>query len=267
MFKFETRLIPPALSSTAFSPLPPDVMTAARIAGLLLLLAAVATAVSVLTRLTSSMEPPEGAPVQFTIILSTGVYAIAGAARILAGLGLLAAAVFLRRTTSAWHRWADAATLLLGASGAVTAVSGACMLALAVEIPEAANGGTGPVVAPIVWEIPGWVEPMDAARWITGKIGFTLAGLGLIALAPVQWRIGGLLKVSAVADVIIGVAMLFIWVDAATVMHRVSGIAFLAWLIVSGLWLVAGRLKPPAPAIEQDDPQNATGEYEYGRPR
>ena len=231
------------------------------------MIAAVATAVSVLTRLTSSMEPPEGAPVQFTIILSTGVYAIAGAARMFAGLGLLAAAVFLRRATWGWHRGADAAGLLLGASGAVTAVSGACMLALAMEIPQAANGGTGPVVAPIVWEIPGWVEPMDAARWITGKVGFTLAGLGLIALGPVQWRIGGLLKVSAVADVIIGVAMLFIWVDAATVMHRVSGIAFLAWLIVSGLWLVAGRLKPPAPAIEQDDPQNATGEYEYGRPR
>ena len=229
-------------------------MTAARTAGLLLLLAAVATAVSVLTRLTSSMEPTEGAPVQFTIILSTGVYAVAGAARMLAGLGLLAAAVFLRRATSAWHRAADAASLLLGASGAVTAVSGACMLALAMEIPQAASGGTGPVVAPIVWEIPGWVEPMDAARWITGKIGFTLAGLGLIALGPVQWRMGGLLKVSAVADVIIGVAMLFIWVDAATVMHRVSGIAFLVWLIVSGVWLTAGLLKTPEGETQHGNP-------------
>lgn len=229
-------------------------MTAARTAGLLLLLAAVATAVSVLTRLTSSMEPLEGAPVQFTIILSTGVYAIAGAARILAGLGLLAAAVFLRRTTSAWHRWAHAASILLGASGAVTAVSGACMLALAMEIPETASG-TGPVVAPLIaWSIPGWVEPIDAARWITGKIGFTLAGLGLIALGPVHWRVGGLLKVSAVADVIIGVAMLFIWVDAATVMHRVSGIAFLVWLIVSGVWLTAGLLKTPEGETQHGNP-------------
>ena len=242
-------------------------MTAARTAGLLLLIAAVATAVSVLTRLTSSMEPNEAAPVQFTIILNTGVYAIAGAARTLAGLGLLAAAIFLRRAMSAWHRASEAASLLLIASGAVTAVSGACMLALAMEIPQAVNGGTGPVVAPIVWEIPGWVEPMDAARWITGKIGFTLAGLGLIALAPVQWRMVGLLKVSAVADVIIGVAMLFIWVDAATIMHRISGIAFLAWLVVSGLWLVAGRLKPPAPASADDTRAHETGEYEYGRPR
>ena len=230
-------------------------MTAARTAGLLLLLAAVATAVSVLTRLTSSMEPLEGTPVQFTIILNTGVYAIAGAARILAGLGLLAAAVFLRRTTSAWHRGTHVAGRMLEASGAVTAVSGACMLALAMEIPQAASG-TGPVVVPMVWVIPGWVEPIDAARWITGKVGFTLAGLGLIALGPVQWRMGGLLKVSAVADVIIGVAMLFIWMDAATVMHRVSGIAFLAWLVVSGVWLAVGLLKPPETIAAGDGPQH-----------
>ena len=231
-------------------------MTAARTAGLLLLLAAVATAVSVLTRLTSSMEPLEGTPVQFTFVLNTGVYAIAGATRILAGLSLLAAAVFLRRTTSAWHRGTHVAGRMLEASGAVTAVSGACMLALAMEIPQAVNGGTGPVVAPMVWEIPGWVEPMDAARWITGKVGFTLAGLGLIALGPVQWRVGGLLKVSAGADVIIGVAMLFIWIDAATVMHRVSGIAFLAWLVVSGVWLAVGLLKPPETIAAGDGPQH-----------
>ena len=92
--------------------------------------------------------------------------------------------------------------------------------------------------------MPGWVGAVDGIRWIAGKVGFTLAGLGLIALGPVQWRIGGLLKVSAVADVIIGVAMLFIWVDAATVMHRISGIAFLAWLIVSGVWLTLGLMQP-----------------------
>jgi hypothetical protein len=201
------------------------------------------------------MEPPEGAPVQFTFVLNTGVYAIAGAARILAGVGLLAAAVFLRRTTSAWHRGTHVAGRMLEASGAVTAVSGACMLALAMEIPQAASG-TGPVVVPMVWVIPGWVEPIDAARWITGKAGFTLAGLGLIALGPVQWRMGGLLKVSAVADVIIGVAMLFIWIDAATVMHRVSGIAFLAWLVVSGVWLAVGLLKPPETTAAGDGSQH-----------
>ena len=218
-----------------------------RISGLLLLLTAVATAVSVMTRLSSSMEAPEVAslPVpQVPIILDTGLYTISGLARVVSGLALLAAAVFLRRAMAGRYWMANVAGRILEASGTVTALSGACMLALAAALPEAGNT----VVLTYGGGSPDWVESVDAVRWIAGKVGFTLAGRGLIALGPVQWRIGGLLKVSAVADVIIGVAMLFIWVDAATVMHRVSGIAFLVWLIVSGVWLAAGLLKSPAAA-------------------
>ena len=223
-------------------------MTAARAAGLFLLLTALATAVAVITRLSGSNEPIEGSPLPFPIILDTGVYLLAGAARVLSGLTLLAAAVFLWQAMKARHRVAiGLAASLLAESGVTTAVSGACMLALALEIPQAANGGAGPITVPMTWVVPGWIEPVNEARWIAGKVGFTLAGLGLIALGPVQWRSGGVLKVSAVADVIIGVAMLFIWIDAATAMHRISGIAFLLWLIVSGVWLVAGLLKTPEP--------------------
>ena len=219
-------------------------MSAVRVSGLLLLLTAVATAASVMTRLNSSMEPLAGSPIQVPIILDTGQYVIAGVARILSGLALLAAAIFLRLALRRGQPIAAGiATTLLELSGAVTAISGAAMLALAAGIPPAGDGAA----TLMTWGAPGWVEPADAARWIAGKVGFTLAGLGLIALGPAQWRIGGLLKVSAVADVIIGVAMLFIWVDAATMMHRVSGIAFLIWLIVTGVWLVAGLLKPPQP--------------------
>ena len=197
-----------------------------------------------MTRLNSSMEPLAGSPIQVPIILDTGQYVIAGAARALSGLALLAAAVLLRLALRPEQPIAAGiATTLLELSGAATAISGAAMLTLAAALPEAGHT----VVLTYGGPLPGWIEPADAARWIAGKVGFTLAGLGLIALGPVQWRNGGILKISAVADVIIGVAMLFIWVDAATVMHRVSGIAFLLWLIVSGIWLVAGLLKPPQP--------------------
>ena len=227
-------------------------MSTARAAGLLLLLTAIATAVSVLTRLNSSVEPLEGSLIPLPTILDTGQYAIAGAARVLSGLALLAAAVYLWKALRNNQPQAiSLAAALLALSGVITAVSGAAMLALAAEIPQAAGGGPGPVVVPMTWEVPAWIGSVDAVRWIAGKVGFTLAGLGLIALGPVQWRMGGLLKISALADVIIGVAMLFIWVDAATVMHRVSGIAFLLWLIISGLWLVAGLLKPPQSATAQ----------------
>ena len=216
-------------------------MTAIRISGLLLLLAAVATAVSVMTRLSGSMEPLEGSPIQVPTILDAGQYVVAGAARTVSGLALVAAAVFLKLALRRDQPVAAGiAMTLLELSGAATAISGAAMLALAGGLPQAAEG-TAPLAA---WDMPGWVGSVDGIRWIAGKVGFTLAGLGLIALGPVQWRIGGLLKVSAVADVIIGVAMLFIWVDAATVMHRISGIAFLAWLIVSGVWLTLGLMQP-----------------------
>ena len=229
-------------------------MTAARAAGLLLLLTAVATAVSVLTRLAGSAEPPADSLVRLPIILDTGQYAVAGAARVVSGAALLAATVFLWRCLPEQNWLADAATRLLEASGIVTAASGACMLALAVMIPEGVSDATPTYVTPTARGVIDWVGSVDLARWIAGKAGFTLAGLGLIALAPVQWRIGGLLKISAVADVIIGVAMLFIWVDAATVMHRVSGIAFLLWLIITGVWLAAGLLK------------TSTGETQHGNP-
>ena len=216
-------------------------ISSARAAGLLLLLAAVATAVSVMTRLSGSMEPLEGSPIQVPTILDAGQYIIAGAARTVSGLALVAAAVFLKLALRRDQPVAAGiAMTLLELSGAATAISGAAMLALAGGLPQAAEG-TATLAA---WDMPGWVGAVDGIRWIAGKVGFTLAGLGLIALGPVQWRIGGLLKVSAVADVIIGVAMLFIWVDAATVMHRISGIAFLAWLIVSGVWLTLGLMQP-----------------------
>lgn len=220
----------------------PVLASPARFAGLFLLLAALATAVSVPTRLLADADQPTLTESLLAIIANRGYYATGGAARLVSGVALLAAAWFLWRTLADYHRPAVGLTAgFLGASGLVTAVSGACAVAIAASVPAPA----GPVATLAAGE--GWpnLQPLADARWITGKAGFTLAGLGLIALGPAQWRIGGLLKVSAVADVIIGVAMLFIWVDAATVMHRISGVAFLLWLIVSGVWLVAGLLKPP----------------------
>ena len=223
-------------------------ITPARTAGLLLLLTAAATAASVMSRLASSSEPPDAAALPVPIIMDTGLYVIAAASRVLSGLALLAAAVFLRQAMTGRHWTANVSGRLLEASGTATAVSGACMLTLSAGLPE-----TEPAALTAYQSLPSlpdWIPSVDAARWIAGKLGFTLACLALIALAPAQWRIGGLLKISAVADLIIGVAMLLIWVDAATLMHRVSGIAFLFWLIVSGLWLAAGLLKTP-----QGEPQ------------
>ena len=215
----------------------------ARVAGVLLLLTAVATAVMVPTRLMADADQPTLRLTLEAISANTLPYTYSAIARILSGVFLLVAAGMMRSVTTPYRPApARLAMTALSLSGAVTIVSGVCAIMLTTIGPGA--------VAFDDAQLLGWAGRLDAARWITGKVGFTLAGLGLVALGPVQWRTGGLLKASAVADVIIGVAMLFIWMDAATAMHRISGVAFLAWLVVSGLWLVAGLLKPPAPAIE-----------------
>ena len=234
-------------------------MSPARTAGLLLLLTALATGVSVVTRLAGSQEPPPDSTLYVPVILDTNLYAVAGAARVVSGLALLAAAFVGWRgrrlmPPAGGTAVMRASTALPGMSGIVTAASGACMLALAAAVPETAAGSSLASLA-ATWAVPGWVEPLNEARSITGKAGFTLAGLGLVALAAAQWRIGGrLLQTGAVASAAIGIAMLFIWVDAATVMHRISGIAFLLWLIACGgglaIGLTVGRMPPPkAPAV------------------
>ena len=219
-------------------------ISSARTAGLFLLLTALATAISVPTRLLADADQPTLTESLLAIIANRGYYATGGAARFVSGIALLAAAWFLWRAMADYHRPAEGlAAGFLGLSGVITAVSGACAVAIAAAVPAPA----GPTATLVVGAGLPNLQPLADARWITGTVGFTLAGLGLIVLGPAQWRIGGLLKASAVADVIIGVAMLFIWIDAATVMHRVSGVAFLLWLIVSGVWLVAGLLKTPEP--------------------
>ena len=42
---------------------------------------------------------------------------------------------------------------------------------------------------------------------------------------------------------VIGIAMLLIWVDAATVLHPISGAAFFVWLAVVGVMLATGRVE------------------------
>jgi len=222
------------LTSSKFKKLPFP-MTNCRIAGALLLLAALATAVSVAFRVAADADQPTLEQSFAAIGTATAAYAAGGAARVVSGLALLAAALPLYAVLAGYApkaAWASRA--LLAGSGLATAVSGVCALILAAMSPESPSPGT----------VGATVEGLFAARWATGSLGFTLAGLGLMALAPAQWRVGGLLRVSAVVDAALGLAMLFIWVDAATAVHRATGIGFLLWLIITGAWLLAGLLKP-----------------------
>ncbi len=171
------------------------------------------------------------------------VYGGGGAARFVSGATLLAAALSLSRMGIILGGLNVSFLLyLFGASGIMTAVSGACAALLAAyQLPEGAVG------------VPAWVEGAATLRWLAGKAGFAAAGVALAACAVYQWRAGGSrqwragrnLRRAAAVSAVIGLAMQFIWVDAATIMHRITGPAFFIWLVAVGVLLIAQPVGPP----------------------
>ena len=207
--------------------------SAARTAGALLLLTAVATVVSVVARLSADADQATLGESLAAIADSRWSYGIGGAARLVSGLTLIAAGWFLLRTWIIRERLATPLVpALLGVSGVVTGLSGVFAVVLAASAPEA----PGAVIS-------GSTETIHYLRWLTGKIGFTVAGLALIGAAMYQWKAGGGLRFISPASAVIGIAMLFIWVDSATVVHPISGAAFFVWLAVVGLMLATGRVE------------------------
>ena len=212
---------------------PPGRVSEARIAGALLLLTALATAVAVIGRVAADADQATLAESLVSISEARGLYGLGGAARLISGVTLLAAAWYLSRTWIIRERLGTPLVpILLAVSGAFTAVSGACAVLLAVSAPDVAAVSVDPLM-----------ENSELLRWLTGKIGFAAAGLALIVAARYQWKVGGALRYIAPASLVIGIVMQFIWFDAVTLLHRISGVAFLVWLIAVGGMLFTGRVE------------------------
>ena len=195
------------------------------------MLTALTTAVAVVGRVAADADQATLAESLAAISDAKGLYGLGGAARLVSGIALLAAAWYLSRTWIIRERLGTPLVpILLAISGAFTAVSGACAIILALSASPAAD--IGPLV-----------EYSALLRWLTGKIGFAAAGLALIIASRYQWKVGGALRYIAPASLVIGISMLFIWFDAATYLHRFSGVAFLVWLIAVGGMLLTGRVE------------------------
>lgn len=204
---------------------------AARRAGLLLIATALASVLMVIARVAADADQPTLLESLRVVAENRAMYATSATARVLSGITLVAAAWFLLRTWIIRGRLATPTVpYLLGASGAVTVVSGVCALVLAF------SASSGPDVS-----VTGLMETMDFLRWFTGKLGFTIAGLALIVAARYQWKVGGTLRKIAPASVVLGLIMQLIWIDAATIMHPVVGVAFMLWLLAVGAMLATGR--------------------------
>ena len=203
----------------------------ARLAGVLLLLTASATAVMVIARVVADADQATLQESLRAVADNRAMYGLSGLARLLSGVTLLVAGRFLLRTRIIRERWATPSVpYLFILSGVCTAISGACAILIAVY--------AAPTVAAATL-----IEVVSSLRWIAGKAGFAAAGVALIVAARYQWRVGGALRRVAPASAVIGVAMQFIWLDAATIMHRVVSAAFFLWLVVIGTMLAAGRVE------------------------
>ena len=209
-------------------------------AGVLLLATAALTAVMVYARVTADAD-------QGTMLLSLQaiaenslMYGLSGAMRLLSGLTLLVAGWLLLRT---WIIRQGLATQLVPyffvTSGAFTSASGACAVLITLNPGLEAVSSAGPSLTSEYTTI----GSLYNLRWIAGKIGFAVAGVALIVAARYQWRVGGTLRKVAPGSAILGVAMQFIWLDSATIMHSIVGTGFFLWLLVIGTMLSTGRVE------------------------
>lgn len=221
-----------SMDSTARSP-----DAAARTAGLLLLATAIVTIVAVVGRVAADADQDTFESSMTYIAVNCGLYGIGGAARAVSGVTLIVGAWFLMRTWIISERFATPLVpALFVLSGLFTLASGIGAVVLALFAPEVSSTS-------ILAKPDEWLEPVANARWLTGKIGFAAAGLALIIAARYQWMVGGTLRRIAPVSAIIGLAMQFIWIDAATIMHPIIGTAFFLWLLAIGFMLASGRVE------------------------
>ncbi len=214
---------------------PPD--SAARRAGMLLILTAIATVVSVVGRVAADADQDTFEWSMAFIAMNSGLYGIGGAARAVSGVTLIAGAWYLWRTWIVRERLGTPLVPgLFAVSGLFTAVSGVCAVVLVLLAPDVSD--TAILTTP-----DRSLETVAHLRWLTGKIGFAVAGLALIVAARYQWMVGGTLRYIAPVSAIIGLAMQFIWIDAATIAHPIIGVAFFLWLLAIGFMLASGRVE------------------------
>ena len=214
---------------------PPD--SAARNAGMLLLATAIVTVVAVVGRVAADADQDTFEHSMTYIAVNSGLYGLGGAARAISGVTLIAGAWFLLRTWIIRERLGSPLVpWLFVVSGLFTLVSGVCAVVLALFAPEVSS--TSILATP-----DEWLEPVAYVRWLTGAIGFAAAGLALLVAARYQWMVGGNLKKIAPVSAIIGLAMQFIWIDSATIMHPIIGSAFFLWLLAIGFMLASGRVE------------------------
>lgn len=122
------------------------------------------------------------------------------------------------------------------------------VLLLGAAIVSLMSSGSGLAVASLIREFTGdQLRPgsalsstlaVESIRETFGRIGFTLSALGVVALgALIAWS-GTLPRWLGWLGIAAGISMFFIWMEAATSIHRLGGAGYLLWLAIMGGWLI-----------------------------
>ncbi len=207
--------------------------SSARIAGILLILTAVATIAAVYSRVFADADQATLGESLVAIAENRLLYGAGGIARLTSAIALGSGAWYLSKTWVIREGWGNPLVPLIFAASAVfTAVSGVAATALAATAPALSD--------PTLLEPSTASETINLFRWMAGKIGFAVAGLALLVAARQQWKGGGKMRRLSPLSAVIGLAMQFIWIDSATFMHPINGTGFVIWLLLIGSLLVGG---------------------------
>lgn len=206
-----------------------------RMVGVFLLLTALATAVSVFGRIASGTDQPGLTESLSAIAMNKFLYVLGGAGRLASGITLLVAALYLRGT---WLVGRGSSSrfvpILLSLSGLANSLSGGLAIVMAQVASVIVSVG-------LASDVPRTITTVAGLRSLSGTISFALAGMGLAVGWRNLWRAGGAYRSLAPPTALLGLAMQLIWIDSATVFHRISGGVFLIWLLTIGGMLAQGR--------------------------
>ena len=203
---------------------------------------AVAVGVQVLIRTATPDSQASSFEPLIRVTVNHGLHMAGVAASLVASVFLIVLAAGLYSIFRPAQRFLALAAsyLLLGASltWLLSAASGLALGSLGQEITSTAvlRADNAASIA----------RALDLIREATGRVGFTLAGLGTLALGGlIAWR-GSLPKGLGWFGVVVGILMLFIWNDTAALLHRIGGTGYLIWLLGTGIWMLGRGTRPIA---------------------
>ncbi|MFQ6026457.1 MAG: DUF4386 family protein [Dehalococcoidia bacterium] len=206
-----------------------------RIAGGLLIIYGVLVAVSVFTRVASQSDQDTTGESLNMIAAHQGMFLTSAVINLISNFLLIALAgilyLALRRHEALLTLLGSLFFLVAATTWVISGIAGLSLITLAAEFVAASGSLAESTVAA--------AGSTELLRELSGKASFTLAALALLAFGgAISWR-GMVPRWLGWLGIVVGLLMLFIWVDTATLLHRLGGSGYLLWAALLGIWLLS----------------------------